>query len=152
MDVEIVQISEDEAEKVLIRCHQIRSEVREIEDFVKSRNGVLEGRLDQRRYSVPIQDILFIESVDGRAYLYVKNKVFENDGRLYELESLLKTKQFCRISRSTIVNLMKIRSIQPALNGRFMLLLETGEKLIISRSYVKAFKKALKGGKEDEGA
>ena len=44
-----------------------------------------------------------------------------------------------------LVNLMKIRSIQPAFNGRFTALLRSGEKIIISRNYVKALKAALKG-------
>ena len=44
-----------------------------------------------------------------------------------------------------LVNLMKIRSIQPAFNGRFTAVLHSGEKVIISRNYVKALKAALKG-------
>ena len=44
-----------------------------------------------------------------------------------------------------LVNLMKIQSIQPAFNGRFLAILHSGEKVIISRSYVKGLKAALKG-------
>ena len=44
-----------------------------------------------------------------------------------------------------LVNLMKIQSLQPAFNGRFLALLRSGEKVIISRNYVKALKDALKG-------
>ena len=44
-----------------------------------------------------------------------------------------------------LVNLMKIQSIQPAFNGRFTAVLRTGEKIIISRNYVKSLKAALKG-------
>jgi DNA-binding LytR/AlgR family response regulator len=40
---------------------------------------------------------------------------------------------------------MKIRSIQPALNGRFAAVLQSGEEVIISRSYVKGLKAALRG-------
>ena len=65
--------------------------------------------------------------------------------RLYELEEMLKAKHFLRISKPMLVNLMKIKSIQPAFNGRFTAVLSSGEKIIISRSYVKALKAALKG-------
>ena len=44
-----------------------------------------------------------------------------------------------------LLNLMKIRSIRPALNGRLVAVLQSGEEVIISRSYVKALKSALKG-------
>ena len=52
---------------------------------------------------------------------------------------------FLRVSKSMLLNLMKIRSIQPALNGRLVAVLQSGEEAIISRSYVKALKSALKG-------
>ena len=62
-----------------------------------------------------------------------------------QLEELLRPRRFCRISKSTLVNLMKIKAIQPDFNGRFTALLRSGEKVLISRSYVKAFKAVLKG-------
>ena len=90
-------------------------------------------------------DICYIESVDGRTFLYTKDGVYETSYRLYELEEMLKTKHFLRISKPMLVNLMKIQSIQPAFNGRFTAVLSSGERIVISRSYVKALKAALKG-------
>ena len=40
---------------------------------------------------------------------------------------------------------MKVRSIRPALNGRFMCQLVNDEKIIISRKYVPEIKERLKG-------
>ena len=62
------------------------------------------------------------------------------------LEELLRPKHFLRVSKAMLLNLMKIRSIQPALNGRLSAVLQSGEEVIISRSYVKDLKSALKGG------
>ena len=45
-----------------------------------------------------------------------------------------------------IVNLMKITSVRPALNGRFLAVLKNGEEIIISRKYVPSLKNILKGG------
>lgn len=44
-----------------------------------------------------------------------------------------------------LLNLMKIRAVQPAFNGRFTAILHSGEEVIISRNYVKDFKSALRG-------
>ena len=151
MDVEIEQIEKEKAEMVLIRCHEVREEIREIADFVRSRQGMLSGRMNGAQYEIAVTDLYYIESVDGRTYLYTQKNVYETACRLYELEELLKPKRFQRISKSVLVNLMKIQSIQPALNGRFTILLKSGEKVIISRNYVKAFKSALKGEKENDG-
>ena len=145
MDVRIEQIGKEDEELVLIRCREVTDEVREIAAFVKSRQGSLSGTMDAKRYEIAVADICYIESVDGKTFLYTSDGVFETASRLYELEEFLKTKHFLRISKAMLVNLMKIRSIQPAFNGRFTAVLRTGEKIIISRSYVKALKAALKG-------
>jgi DNA-binding LytR/AlgR family response regulator len=145
MDVEIEKIGAEERELVLIRCRAVTEEVREIEDFVKSRHGSLSGVLDERRYQVAVSDLHYIESVDGKTFLYTKDQVYEAPYRIYELESMLRSRHFLRVSKSMIVNLMKIRAIQPALNGRLTAVLRSGEEVIISRSYVRDLKAALKG-------
>lgn len=146
MDVEIVKIGEEQEEKLTIHCHEITDEVREIVTIVKSRQGHLSGSFADAQYEIPVSDVYYLDSVDGKTFLYTKENVYETGYRLYELEELLRNKQFLRISKSTIVNLMKIDSIRPALNGRFSAFLRSGEELIISRKYVKDFKEALKGG------
>lgn len=150
MNVEIEKIEKKKAEMVLIRCHEIREEIQEIADFVRSRQGMFSGMMNGAQYEIAVSDLYYIESVDGRTYLYTLKNVYETSYRLYEVEEILKPKRFQRISKSMLVNLMKIQSIKPALNGRFTILLKSGEKVIISRNYVKAFKSALKGEKEND--
>lgn len=145
MDVEIEQVGKEKRELVLIRCHEITEEVREIAAFVKSRQGSLSGVMEEKQYEIPVSDIYYIESVDGKTFLYTKDQVYETTYRVYELENLLQTKHFLRISKSMLLNLMKIRSIQPAFNGRFTAVLKSGEEVMISRNYVKDLKSALKG-------
>ena len=145
MNVRIEQIEKEREEMVLIRCHAVTDEVREIESFVKSRAGSLTGTSDTKQYEIAVTDVCYVESVDGKTFLYTHDMVYETAYRIYELEELLKPKHFLRISKPMLVNLMKIRSIQPAFNGRFTAVLHSGEKVIISRNYVKALKTALKG-------
>ena len=145
MQVHIQQVTKEQKELVLIRCHAVTDEVREIESFVKSRAGSLTGTSEEKQYEVAVTDVCYIESVEGKTFLYTKDRVYETAYRIYELEELLKAKHFLRISKPMLVNLMKIRSIQAALNGRFTAVLASGEKVIISRNYVKALKAALKG-------
>ena len=146
MDIRIEKIGKEGEELVLIRCREITDEVREIETFVKSRQGSLSAVSDAKQYEVAVTDVCYIESVDGKTFLYTNDKVYETALRIYELEEMLKSKHFLRISKPMLVNLMKIRSIQPALNGRFSAVLSSGEKVIISRNYVKDLKAALRGG------
>ena len=145
MDVEIEQVGRERKEQVLIRCHAVTEEVREIAAFVKSRQGSLTGTKDSRQYEIAVSDIYYFESVDGKTFLYTQDQVYETSYRIYELESMLRPKNFLRVSKSMLLNLMKIRSIQSALNGRFAAVLLSGEEVIISRSYVKGLKAALRG-------
>lgn len=146
MELKLLRIAKEQAEQIEIRCHEITEEVREIVAFVKTRQGQLTGVQEGKQYEVPVLDILYIEAVDNKVFLYTKKQVYETKQRLYELEELLREKYFLRVSKSLLLNLMKVQSIKPALNGRFMAVLQSGEEIIISRKYVPELKKALKGG------
>ena len=146
MDVAIEQVHGAQREQVVIRCHAVTEDVLEIASFVRSRQGSLSGAREGRQYEIPVSEVYYVESVDGKTFLYTRRQVYETPLRVYELEGLLRQRHFLRISKSMVVNLMKIQSIRPALNGRFAAVLRSGEEVIISRGYVKDLKAALKGG------
>lgn len=129
-----------------IRCHEVTEEIREIVTFVKSRQGQLTGVLEGKKYEISVLDIYYIEAVDNRVFLYCSRQVYETKQKLYELEEFLKEKYFLRVSKSLLLNLMKVKAVKPALNGRFIAILQGGEEIMISRKYVPELKKALKGG------
>ena len=146
MELKLLKIVKEQPEQIEIRCHEITKEVQEIVAFVKTRQGQLTGVQEGKQYEVPVLDIFYIEAVDNKVFLYTQKQVYETKQKLYELEELLREKYFLRVSKSILLNLMKVRSIKPALNGRYMAVLQTGEEIIISRKYVSELKKALKGG------
>ena len=145
MQTKITRIERDKPEILEIRCHEISDEVREIVAFVKSRQGQLTGTAGDRMYEIAVSDIFYIESVDNKTFIYCKNREYESKQKLYELEEILREKHFLRVSKSVLLNLMKVSSIKPALNSRFTAVLFSGEQVIISRKYVPELKKALKG-------
>jgi two-component system LytT family response regulator len=52
-----------------------------------------------------------------------------------ELEGMLDPEVFQRVHRSTIVNLARVRSLRPHLNGECFLKLESGQEVKLSRSF-----------------
>ena len=72
--------------------------------------------------------------------------VYDTRQKLYEIEEILADKAFLRISKSVVVNLMKIKALKPAMNGRFSAVLSNGEEVIISRKYVPSLKEKIRGG------
>ena len=90
-------------------------------------------------------EVYYVEAVDDSVFIYGQKIVYEARQKLYELEGILKEKYFLRVSKSLILNLMKVKAIKPALNGRYSAILRSDEEVIISRKYVPELKKALKG-------
>ena len=143
MNVIVRTVDGKEKEQVIIECFEVTEEVERIRLFAEGSGQTLSGSIDGWLYSVNIGDIFYFEAVDERIFAYCESKVFEVKGRLYEIERKLSESSFLRCSKSTVINLMKIESVSPALNGRFTAHMKNGERVIISRQYVPALKKAV---------
>ena len=146
MEITVKKIGETEKEYIEIGCHRKDERIDEIVRFIRSREGILKGTKEDRQYSIALPDILYIEAVDEKTFIYLENDCYESGRRLYEFEDALASRSFARISKSVIVNLMKITSIKPSLNGRFSCVLTNGEQVIISRKYVPDIREKLRGG------
>lgn len=103
----------------------------------------LAGELDGRTHLVPLDDVLYAESVDGRTFLYTRDRVLQSPLHLYELEEHLGGTEFVRASRQTLVNFDHVRSLRPAMGARMVLTLSNGEDVLASRQYASAIKKKL---------
>ena len=148
MRVRVRKIEKQLEEIVDIQCHEVTEEVHDIVHFVKSRQGQLTGNIDGRQYEIAVMDIYYIEAIDNKTFIYSSKDVYEAKERLYALESELEDKSFLRVSKSILLNLMKVTAIKPGFNSRFIAVLQNGEEVIISRKYVPALKEKLAGGKK----
>lgn len=147
MELKVTRIPKSETETLEIKCHNVSDEVREIVSFIKSRQGVISGKKDGNICEIPILDVFYFEAVDNRSFVYTASDNYEINMRIYELEEMLGKGSFVRVQKGMILNLLKIKSIKPGLSGRYVALLKNREEVIISRNYVPALKKTLKGGK-----
>ena len=89
------------------------------------------------------QDVLYIESVDKKCFVYTANEVYESNLKLYQLEEMLEVIGFFRNAKSQIINIAKIKSICPDFGGKIEAEMENGEKVVISRQYAKEFKERI---------
>ncbi|MFK5884180.1 MAG: LytTR family DNA-binding domain-containing protein [Candidatus Izemoplasma sp.] len=93
--------------------------------------------------SVEARNFLYFTVEEDMVFGILSNTRLVIDIKLYEIEELLSSKDFIRISKHSIVNLGKIDYIKPALNSKLDLLMKNGDYLEVNRGYYKAFKKAL---------
>lgn len=86
---------------------------------------------------VNLSEIDWIEAADYYAALHVGAKTHLLRRRIAELEQDLDADRFCRIHRSTIVNLERVRALKPDADGEYRLVIHDGTELRLSRRYRK---------------
>lgn len=86
---------------------------------------------------VTISEIDWIEAADYYACLHVGGKTHLLRRSIADLEQELDPQLFCRIHRSTIVNLDRIEGLKLSRDGEYEVLLKDGTILRLSRGYRK---------------
>jgi two-component system LytT family response regulator len=88
------------------------------------------------RYSfVRLHDIDWIEAAGNYVRLHVGKEQHLLRESMSALEARLDGRCFVRIHRSTIVNLERIRELQPTFHGEYAVVLRDGRELTLSRTY-----------------
>ena len=130
--------------EVTINCPQADEDILRLVAMLRIHQKKLVGTLEGEQHLLDVRDILYIDTVDKRTFLYTGKAVYESALRLYELEEGLRNLDFFRIERSTIVNFYRIRSIRPELGGRLLVTVDNGERLYVSRQYAAGIKEKLR--------
>ena len=88
------------------------------------------------------KDIYMVRVEDGDTIIYGAKQRYRSRKRLYELAQQLGS-QFMQISKTTLINLSYVDSIEPGFSGTLLLKLKNGNKDYVSRKYLPEFKKYL---------
>ncbi len=129
--------------EITVICAEMTAELEEIIANIGLIGHTVAGKKDGETFFVSMKDIYYFESVDGAVFFYTENETYEATARLYKIEETLQSSKFARISKTTIANLGKMRSIKPAENSKLVATLTNGEKILVSRQYVSEIKKKL---------
>jgi two-component system LytT family response regulator len=81
-----------------------------------------------------VSEIDFIEADGNYAKLHVGRKAHLLREKMHDLEERLDPAKFVRIHRSVIVNLERIKELHPHFNGDYIVILEDGRQLRLSRT------------------
>ena len=104
-----------------------------------SANGRFASRIlvkqDGRMFFVKTTDIDWIEADRNYVRLHVGKTAHTIRERISHLEETLDPRVFARIHRSTIVNLNRVREMQQWFSGDYVVVLEDGTRLRLSRHY-----------------
>lgn len=104
-----------------------------------SANGRYASRIlvkqDGRMFFVKTTEIDWIEADRNYVRLHVGKTAHTIRERISHLEETLDPRLFARIHRSTIVNLNRVREMQQWFSGDYVVILEDGTRLRLSRHY-----------------
>lgn len=129
--------------KVSVTCKQLTSDVEKIIATLRMMDHQLTAKKDGEIHLLDVAQIIYIESVDRRCFIYTSDEVYESEFRLYELEQQLEEYGFFRVSKSFLIHLQKIQSLKADINRRIRVTMSNGEQIIASRQYAEELKKRL---------
>lgn len=136
------EIREGEVE-ITINCNKVNEEVERLVSVIELHNHTISGKNNGKTYLLKPQEILYFDTVDEKVFIYTNKQIYETGLRLYEIEQKYENTSIIRVSKSAVLNLLKVEQVSPMLNGKIKAVLENGETIIISRQYVPEFKKKL---------
>ncbi|MBO4902309.1 MAG: LytTR family transcriptional regulator [Lachnospiraceae bacterium] len=87
--------------------------------------------------------ILYVEAVDRNTFVYTADETYESNLKLYEFEQQLPEAGFIRISKQSILNLRKVKSLKADINRKIRVTLQNGEQIVVSRMYSDELRKRL---------
>jgi two-component system LytT family response regulator len=117
----------DTNERILALLEEIKHKPKHLERIVIKSNG--------RIFFLKSEESDWIEAEGNYVRIHTGKESYLIRETITSLESQLNPKRFLRIHRSTIVNIDRIKELQPWFHGDYRILLKDGTQLTMSRSY-----------------
>lgn len=92
-------------------------------------------KTSSRVFFVRMEDIDWVEAADNYVCLHVGVDTHLLRETMNSIEGRLDSAHFCRIHRSSIVNVDRIKELRPWFHGEYVVVLADGTELTLSRSY-----------------
>ena len=113
-------------QRTLALLEELKAQTSHMERFIIKSGG--------RAFFLKIEEIDWIEAEGKYVRLHVGKESYLLREAISSLEAQLDPKRFPRIHRSTIVNIDRIRELQPWFHNEYRVILRDGTQLMLSRS------------------
>lgn len=130
-----------EQDYITIHCKELTDDILELQKSLigKSSSDLrISAFQDDVEYFLELRAIIFMESDGNYILIHTEKDIYRTRRKLYELEELL-PRDFIRVSRSTIVNTLRISGIKKNITGASEISFgNSNKKAYASRNYIKA--------------
>jgi len=144
--------SDYEETKVIIQCREMDNSIQGILDFLKGQETeFLVGKDGEMQHILKPDDIHYFHTEEDSVMAVTLEGSYKLKEKLYELEALLPSNKFIRLSKSVLANLHELSRFEASFNGTLCVYFKTGTKEYVSRTYVNSIKDALKMNRRKNG-
>lgn len=117
----------DLGKRLLALVHDLKPEPQKLDRLVVKSGG--------RVFFIRTDELDWIEAAGNYVRLHVGDQAHLFRETMNNMESRLDTRRFVRVHRSRIVNTDRIKELQPWFNGEYVVVLNNGTRLTLSRGY-----------------
>jgi DNA-binding LytR/AlgR family response regulator len=126
-----------------IHVPSLTPEVEKIISLMRMMDMQIAVRNGDETVLLDVGEILYIEAVERNTFIYTEKETYESTLKLYEFEQQLSEKDFIRISKQSILNLRKVKSLRSDINRKIRVTLLNDEQIVVSRMYSDELRKRL---------
>lgn len=123
-----------------IRYSNMTQSLNSIIQYIRQQEYLIQGTFDNKLYQIPLNKILYFETVDKRTFIYTQQKIFECKKKLSVIEQDLIKANIIRISKTVLLNISYLACVKPYPNHRLLAELNNKENLIVSRKYISSLR------------
>ncbi len=128
---------------IVIKTPKIDQDIEKIISMMRMINMQLAVKKKEETVLLDIDKILYIESLERKTFVYAEGECYESDLKLYEIETELLDQGFIRVSKQSVINIRKIKSLRADVDRKIRVTLVDDEQIIVSRMYSDELRKRL---------
>lgn len=132
---------EDKPLTVTIEYPEYTESVKGLIKRIRSLDLSFSAFLDDRQIRIALSDVYYLENVDRKVFLYTHGDVYRLDASMTEIDRITEDSDLVRISRTCVMNTAHLTEIRQLKNSHLEAMLDNGERLIVSRKYLRDIKR-----------
>ncbi len=134
LDYLLKPFDQERLERCLQKVRAHRESVRSQSER-RPRPNRLAIRANGKVFFVRMDEIDWVEAADNYVVLHLKQETHILRETMNSIQSRLDPAKFVRVHRSRIVNVERIKELQPWFHGEYLIVLNDGTQITLSRSY-----------------
>ena len=142
-----INILLDENDSFIKELHKLGIETDPNSEYILMKRNIkcnyIPVKFEEKSFYLNTKDIIYIESMGHKILIHTKDNIFYSTDRLKQLEQMLDSNEFIRVSNSFIIAINKISKIESLIFQKYILHMVNGDTVDVTRTYYYIFKEKL---------